>query len=66
MFPLRALRLVPALLLLAGTGARAQGVPSGTSEPRTVELDVQSTDGGQTLSAEDAARLGLSPDAGDT
>ncbi|RKG71979.1 TonB-dependent receptor domain-containing protein [Corallococcus terminator] len=66
MFLRRAVLLSQALLLLAGTRAHAQGVPSGTSEPRTVEVDVQSTDGGQTLSAEDAARLGLAPDAGDT
>ena len=55
-----------AFVLLSGTAARAQGVPSSTSEPRAVEVDLQSTDGGQTLSAEDAQRLGLSPDAGDT
>ncbi|RKH40909.1 TonB-dependent receptor domain-containing protein [Corallococcus llansteffanensis] len=62
----RPLFLLPAFLLLLGTGARGQGVPSATSEPRTVEVDLQSTDGGQALSAEDALRLGLSPDAGDT
>ncbi|RYZ34524.1 MAG: TonB family protein, partial [Myxococcaceae bacterium] len=66
MFLLRRSRLLPALVLLASLGARAQGVPSATSEPRTVEVDLQSHDGGQALSAEDAARLGLSPDAGDT
>lgn len=52
-----------AFVLLLGTSARAQGVPSSSSEPRAVEVDVQSTDGGQGLSAEDALRLGLSPDA---
>lgn len=62
----RAVHLVLALVLLACATARAQGVPSATSEPRAVEVDVHATDAGQTLSAEDAARLGLSPDAGDT
>ncbi|GMU02396.1 hypothetical protein KH5H1_65160 [Corallococcus caeni] len=64
-FP-HAVPLVLALALLSGATARAQGVPSATSEPRAVEVDVHATDAGQALSAEDAARLGLSADAGDT
>ncbi|NOJ91871.1 TonB-dependent receptor [Corallococcus coralloides] len=55
-----------ALALLSASTALAQGVPSATSEPRAVEVDVHATDAGQALSAEDALRLGLSPDAGDT
>ncbi|RKI55147.1 TonB family protein [Corallococcus sp. AB049A] len=62
----RAVRWVLALVLLSGAAARAQGVPSATSEPRAIEVDVHATDAGQVLSAEDALRLGLSPDAGDT
>ncbi|MBN8470493.1 TonB-dependent receptor [Corallococcus exiguus] len=58
--------LALALVLLSASTALAQGVPSSTSEPRAVEVDVHATDAGQTLSAEDALRLGLSPDAGDT
>lgn len=61
----RAGLVLPALVLLLGTSALAQGVPSATSEPRQLEVDVHVTDAGTTLSAEDAARLGLSPDAGD-
>ncbi|TSC27449.1 TonB-dependent receptor domain-containing protein [Corallococcus sp. Z5C101001] len=61
----RAGLVLPALVLLLGTSALAQGVPSATSEPRQWEADVHVTDAGTTLSAEDAARLGLSPDAGD-
>lgn len=64
MFLSRAIPL--ALALLSASTALAQGVPSATSEPRAVEVDVHTTDAGQALSAEDALRLGLSPDAGDT
>ncbi|WP_163991457.1 TonB-dependent receptor domain-containing protein [Pyxidicoccus caerfyrddinensis] len=51
------------LLLLAGVPgvAGAQGVPSPASEQRAVEVDVQATDAGTAVSAEDAERLGLTP-----
>ncbi|MBN9681160.1 MULTISPECIES: TonB-dependent receptor domain-containing protein [unclassified Corallococcus] len=65
MFLPRAVLLALALVLLSAATARAQGVPSATSEPRAVEVDVHATDAGQALSSEDAVRLGLSPDAGD-
>ncbi|NMO13784.1 TonB-dependent receptor [Pyxidicoccus fallax] len=53
--------LLPLLLVAAWPGlAGAQGVPSPSSEPRAVEVDVQSIDGGTAISAEDAERLGLS------
>jgi len=53
------------LVLLALPGlAHAQGVPSAASEPRRVEVDVQTSDAGTTLSAEDATRLGLTTDGG--
>jgi len=61
LFPLPlllALVVVPAL-------AAAQGVPSPSSEQRAVEVDVQSTDGGTAVSAEDAERLGLTPEGGE-
>ncbi|RKH61443.1 TonB family protein, partial [Corallococcus aberystwythensis] len=61
-----AVRLWLALILLSGATSRAQGVPSTTSAPRAVEVDVHATDAGQALSAEDAVRLGLSSDGGDT
>ncbi|RKI55145.1 TonB family protein [Corallococcus sp. AB049A] len=61
-----AVRWVLVLVLLSGATSHAQGVPSATSEPRAIEVDVHATDAGQALSAEDALRLGLSPDAGDT
>ncbi|MFP2912415.1 NB-dependent receptor, partial [Pyxidicoccus sp. 3LFB2] len=52
--------LVPLLLLVLVPGlAGAQGVPSPSSEHRAVEVDVQASDGGTAVSAEDAARLGL-------
>ncbi|NRD56851.1 TonB-dependent receptor domain-containing protein [Corallococcus exiguus] len=66
MFLPRAAPLALALALLSASTALAQGVPSSTSEPRAVEVDVHATDAGQALSAEDALRLGFSPDAGDT
>ncbi|NNB90384.1 TonB family protein [Corallococcus sp. AB032C] len=66
MFLPRAAPLMLALALLSASTALAQGVPSSTSEPRAVEVDVHATDAGQALSAEDALRLGFSPDAGDT
>ncbi len=58
MTPRFALPCLVALLLLPGL-VRAQGVPSPASEPRTVEVEVQATDGGSAVSAEDARRLGL-------
>ncbi|WP_244227416.1 energy transducer TonB, partial [Corallococcus aberystwythensis] len=61
----RAVRLVLAAVLLSGALAHAQGVPSATSEPHAVEVDVHATDAGQALSAEDAVRLGLSTDGSD-
>jgi TonB family protein len=53
------------LLLMAGVPgvAGAQGVPSPASEQRAVEVDVQATDAGTAVSAEDAERLGLTPGA---
>jgi TonB family protein len=60
---LRPLCVFSLLLLVAVPGlASAQGVPSPASEHRAVEVDVQATDGGTTVSAEDAERLGLTPD----
>ncbi|NVJ24147.1 TonB-dependent receptor [Myxococcus sp. AM011] len=59
--------LVVPLLLWAvclPTLARGQAAPSATSEPRAVEVDVQATDAGTTVSAEDAARLKLEADGG--
>ncbi|MBZ4422615.1 TonB-dependent receptor domain-containing protein [Myxococcus sp. RHSTA-1-4] len=54
------------LLLVVWPGfAGAQGVPSPASEHRAVEVDVQASDGGTSISAEDAARLGLSPRSGE-
>lgn len=45
--------------------APAQGLPVPTAESRTLEVDLQSTDGGTTVSAEDATRLGLATDGGE-
>ncbi|MBU8896790.1 TonB-dependent receptor [Corallococcus sp. M34] len=60
---------VVALLLLASLAlastSHAQGVPSGTSAPRQVEVDVHATDGGTGISTEDAQRLGLPPTGGE-
>jgi len=54
------------LVLLALPGlAPAQGVPSASTEPRRVEVEVQSSETGAALSAEDAKRLGLSPEGGE-
>jgi TonB family protein len=58
LLPLLLVAVVPAL-------AGAQGVPSPSSEHRAVEVDVQASDGGTAVSAEDAARLGLSPEGGE-
>ncbi|MFY2561648.1 TonB-dependent receptor domain-containing protein [Corallococcus terminator] len=44
--------------------ARGQAAPAATSEPRAVEVDVQATDAGTSVSAEDAARLKLASDGG--
>jgi TonB family protein len=62
-FP-RSLTFVPLLLLALPGLARAQGVPSTASEPRTVEVELQTSDAGTTLSAEDSQRLGLTTDGG--
>jgi TonB family protein len=63
-FPRHATVLLLVLVALPGL-ARAQGVPSSASEPRKVEVDLQSSEAGTTLSSEDAARLGLSTDGGE-
>ncbi|MCY1018756.1 TonB-dependent receptor domain-containing protein [Pyxidicoccus sp. MSG2] len=47
------------LLAVVPAVAGAQGLPSPASEQRAVEVDVQATDGGASVSAEDAERLGL-------
>ncbi|MCP3143959.1 TonB-dependent receptor domain-containing protein [Pyxidicoccus xibeiensis] len=52
------------LLAMLPALAMAQGVPSPSSEPREVEVDVQATDGGTAVSSDDAARLGLATDGG--
>ncbi|HEX8436412.1 TonB-dependent receptor domain-containing protein [Archangium sp.] len=62
-FPRLPTLLLLVLLALPGP-ARAQGVPSTASEPRSVEVDLQTSDAGTTVSAEDAERLGLSTDGG--
>ncbi|NMO16610.1 TonB-dependent receptor [Pyxidicoccus fallax] len=55
------------LLLLAVLPAAvgAQSVPTPASEQRAVEVDVQATDGGTSVSAEDAERLGLTTGGAD-
>ncbi|QSQ21979.1 TonB-dependent receptor [Pyxidicoccus parkwayensis] len=53
------------LLALAPRVSRAQGVPSPASEQRAVEVDVQATDAGTSISAEDAERLGLTTGGAD-
>ncbi|XXF77801.1 TonB-dependent receptor [Myxococcaceae bacterium GXIMD 01537] len=54
------------MLLVAPLSGRAQGVPAPASEPRAVEVQVQSRDGGMGISQEDATRLGLgASDGGD-
>jgi TonB family protein len=52
------------VLLALPAPTRAQGVPSTASEPRTVEVELQTSDAGTTLSAEDSQRLGLVTDGG--
>ncbi|MCY0996847.1 TonB-dependent receptor [Myxococcus sp. MISCRS1] len=42
----------------------AQALPTAGGEARAVEIDVQATDAGTTIAAEDATRLGLTPDGG--
>ena len=59
--PLRPLLLL--LLVLPGA-TWAQGVPTQT-ESRRIELELQRSDAGTTLSAEDAQRLGLVTDGGE-
>jgi TonB family protein len=57
--------LLPLLLLLLPLAAQAQGVPAAPQPSRSVELQLQSSDAGTTLSAEDSRRLGLSTDGGE-
>ncbi|MCY1015659.1 TonB-dependent receptor domain-containing protein [Pyxidicoccus sp. MSG2] len=52
-----------ALSALPGV-AGAQAPPTATSEPRAVEVDVQTTDAGTVVSSDDASRLGLAADGG--
>ncbi|WP_241758570.1 TonB-dependent receptor domain-containing protein [Pyxidicoccus parkwayensis] len=52
-----------ALTALPGLVA-AQAPPATTSEPRAVEVDVQTTDAGTAVSSDDASRLGLASDGG--
>ncbi|MCE9671660.1 TonB-dependent receptor [Myxococcus stipitatus] len=57
--------LAVSLLLWAFVTPRlvlAQGLPSPASDPRQVEVELETGDDGAAVSAEDAARLGLSPD----
>ncbi|NTX10931.1 TonB-dependent receptor [Myxococcus sp. CA056] len=58
LLPLLVLAAVPFLV-------RAQGLPAPSAESRTVEVELQSTDGGTSVSAEDATRLGLTTDGGE-
>ena len=62
-------RLIPLLCCLGWLSiplaARAQGVPNAPQPSRAVELELQRSDAGTTLSAEDSRRLGLSTDGGE-